>query len=260
MRAVTASSDLLRRYSPPPELMRSAPRDVRLTGGGMTLMVIAWMLAINALPLGGMLYRVARQQADAAAVMNTRGVSVPATVDRLWRKTGDGKPAYAAVYFDAGGTRIYGERRMQLSAWEKLQVGSIVTARYSPDNPQDWTVAGQRRRDQLPMPIPFVVSAIMLGTALLCGAAVRSQRSLLTDGRAAPAVVTSFSSHKGAHGNSHHAIRYEFPLLGGGSEKGKASASKTAAAGDTICVIYDPDRPARSRPYPFSLVKPTPVG
>ena len=49
-------------------------------------------------------------------------------------------------------------------------------------------------------------------------------------------------------------MTYEFPLLGGGVASGKASASKTSAVGATIAVLYDPDKPGRNHPYPFSLV------
>jgi len=256
MKAAGGSSDLLRRFSPPPELVRSAPRDVRLTSGGIVLMAFAWLSAIAALPLGATMYREARRQAAAAAALATDGVLVPAVVDRLWRKTDDGKPAYVALHFDAGGTPIYGERRMQLEAWRELREGSSVSVRYLPHSPHQWSVAGERRQDGMPAGLAYVVSSILIGLAVLLPAVVRSQRSLLIDGRAAPAVVTSFRAHKSSHGATHREIRYEFPLLGGGLAKGKATASKSAAVGDTICIVYDPDRPSRSRPYPFPLVTP----
>ena len=255
MVAATASSDLFRRFVPPRELSRSAPRGVRLTGAGLTMTVIAWLLAIAAVPIGALLYGEARRQADTAAAFQDHGVIVAATVDRLWRKTGDGKPAYAALRFDAGGTPVHGERRLQTEAWRKLSVGSTMTVQYLPENPHQWKVTGERQGG-MPRWVSYLVSCIMIGVAVICSATVRWQRALLTDGRVAPAVVTSFRSHKNSHGTTHRVIRYEFPLLSGGIEKGKASVSKGAAVGDTICVIYDPDRPARSRPYPLSLVTP----
>lgn len=255
MKAVAAPSDLLRGFSPPPELVRSAPRDVRLTSGGMTLTVIAWLLAIAAVPVATLLYREAQRQAAAATALD-RGLTAPAVVDRLWQKKSDGKPVYAAIHFDAGGTRIEGERRMNTQAWKQLQVGSTVTVRYLPDNPRTWTMPGARGNTPLPSGVSFLIAGLMGGLALLLSAVVRWQRSLLTDGRVAPAVVTSFRSHKSSHGAHHRVIRYEFPLLGGGIEKGKASVSTSAAVGDRICVIYDPERPKRSRPYPLSLVTP----
>jgi hypothetical protein len=43
-------------------------------------------------------------------------------------------------------------------------------------------------------------------------------------------------------------------VLAGTIATGKAAAGKSAAIGTTISVVYDPERPARNRPYPFSLV------
>jgi hypothetical protein len=225
----------------------------------MTMMVIAWLLAIAGVPVGTLLYREALRQAAAATALD-RGVTAPAVVDRLWQKKSDGKPVFAAVHFDAGGTRIEGERRMNTQAWKQLQIGSTVTVRYLPDDPRTWIMPGARGNTPMPIGISFLIAGLMGGLALLLSSVVRWQRALLTDGRAAPAIVTAFRSHKNSHGSTHRVIRYEFPLLGGGIEKGKASVSRSAAVGDTICIVYDPDRPARSRPYPFSLVAPASNG
>jgi len=244
----------VRSVSPPSELTRSAPREVRLTSAGIVLLAISWVLGIAAVPLGMLLYAEARQDRDVTANLASRGVQTAAVVDRLWREEDDGSSFRAAVYFDAGGSRIYGERRMQQSAWKRLSVGSTTTVRHLPEDPQRWVLAGERR-DRLPVPIAFVISGIMISVAVICGAVVRWQRSLLQDGRPAPGVVTAFSMHKTTHGAAHREVRYEFPLLGGGKQTGKSSVSKPAAVGDAIWVVYDPDRPKRNKPYPFSLVR-----
>ena len=53
MRHPGVTRDLLHRFSPPAGLARSAPRDVRLTGGGRVLMGLAWLLAAAAIVAGG---------------------------------------------------------------------------------------------------------------------------------------------------------------------------------------------------------------
>jgi hypothetical protein len=248
------TADLLRRYSPPPGLSRSAPRDVRLTGGGRALVVLAWLLAIAAIPAGVLLSREARRQSDAAQAFQQRGAIATAVVDRVWRKSGDGKPALAAFHFDAGGVRIQGETRMQLSVWRELRAGSTVPVRYLPEDPRRWVVEGSRAGGRLPLWVVFFVPGLLTVLGVACLAAIRRQRSLLMDGRAAPAIVTEIKKHHGKDGATHREIVYQFPLLSGGVGSGKASAPKTAAVGATICVIYDPDRPKRNHPYPFSLV------
>jgi hypothetical protein len=126
--------------------------------------------------------------------------------------------------------------------------------RYLPDNPRRFVVNGARRRGQLPFAVAYVVSSVLAALALLCGAGVRRQRTLLSEGRAARAVVTAVTKHKGAHGEAHRAMTYTFPVLAGTTMTGKAGASKDTQIGASIYVVYDPEHPARNRPYPFSLV------
>jgi hypothetical protein len=240
-------------HSLPPELERSAPRDVGLTAGGRALIVLAWLLAAGALGAGVTLHLEAQRQANGASDFDRRSVAASAVVDRLWRKTGDGKPAFAAFHFDANGARIAGESRMQLSTWRELRTGSTIAVRYLPENPRSFVVAGQRRGG-MPFAVPYAVSFPLAALALLCAGAVRRQRTLLSEGRPASAVVTKVSKHKGSHGETHRAMVYQFRVLAGTIATGKATATKSTEVGATISVVYDPERPTRNRPYPFSLV------
>jgi hypothetical protein len=253
MRHAGVTPDLLHRFSPPAGLPRSAPRDVRLTGGGRVLMGLAWLLAAAAIVAGGLLYREASRQYTVSAAIDQRGVTTTAVIDRVWRKTDDGKPAFASFHFDAAGTRIAGETRMHLDAWRELRAGSIVRVRYLQEDPSRLRLDGARVK-RLPFAIPYVVSGVLASIALLCAFAISHQRWLLMEGRLAPAVVTAITTHKESHGHSHCRITYEFPLLGGGVGSGKAGAPKGSAVGATIAVLYDPNKPGRSHPYPFSLV------
>jgi hypothetical protein len=241
-------------FSLPPELERSAPRDVGLTTGGRALMVLAWLLVAGAVTAGIALYFEARRQSDAALNFDQRSVTASAVVDRLWRKTSDeDKPAFAAFHFDAGGLRIDGESRLPVSRWRELRNGSTVPVRYLPDNPRRFVVAGQRR-SRMPFAVPYVVSSILAAIALLCLAVVQWQRRLLSEGRAALAVVTAVRKSHGSSGETQREMVYEFPVLAGTIATGKAGAAKAVAVGTRISVVYDPEQPKRNRPYPFSLV------
>jgi hypothetical protein len=240
-------------FSLPPELERSAPRDVGLTTGGRALMVLAWLLVAGAVTAGIALSFEARRQSDAALNFDQRSVTANAVVDRLWRKSGDGKPAFAAFHFEANGERIDGESRMQLPAWRELRTGSTLPVRYLPDNPRRFVLAG-RRRNGMPFAVAYVVSAILGAIALLCLAAVQWQHRLLSEGRSVRAVVTAVRKSKGSSGETHTEMVYEFRVLAGTLATGKAAAKKGAAVGTPISVVYDPERPKRNRPYPFSLV------
>jgi hypothetical protein len=246
-----ASMETRRTFSLPAELERSAPRDVGLTAGGRALMVLAWLLLAGAGIAGIALYFEARRQSDAALDFERRGVAATAVVDRLWRKTGEeDKPAFAAFHFDANGARIDGESRLRMSTWRQLRTGSTVPLRYLPENPRRFLVAGERR-SRMPFVIPYIVSSILAALALVCLAAVRWQRRLLSEGRPALAVVTAVRK---SHGSSDREMVYEFHVLAGTVATGKTAATKAAAVGDRISVVYDPERPTRNKPYPFSLV------
>lgn len=236
----------------PRELERSAPRDVRLTRRGVALAVLIAMLGAGSVVAGVRLFMEAQRQSNAAREMDRRGVPTQATVDRLWRKKGDGKPAYAAFHFNANGARTHGESRMHLSVWRELRVGSTVPVRYLPDDPGRFAVDGARR-GQLPFWVSYVAASILGAVALICGVVLRAQRTLLREGRPARAVVTAVRKHHDGHGATHTRITYEFSLLGGGQMTGKATVSKAPAVGTTLTIVYDPERPERSRPYPFSL-------
>lgn len=240
-------------HSLPPELERSAPREVGLTAVGRALIVLAGLLAAAALVAGVALQLEARRQLQTSSDFDRRSVTASAVVDRLWRKTGDGKPAYAAFHFDANGTRIDGESRMRLPVWRELGIGSTIAVRYLPESPRSFVVAGQRR-DRMPFVVPYAVSSLLAALALLCAGAVRRQRTLLSEGRPARAVVTKVKKNKGSHGASYREMFYEFRVLAGTKTTGKAMATTGSDVGSAITVVYDPDRPTRNRPYPFSLV------
>ena len=62
MRASVVSKDLLRTFVPPTELARSRPRDVHLTAGGRSLVIVAWLCVAGAIAGGVALHREARRQ------------------------------------------------------------------------------------------------------------------------------------------------------------------------------------------------------
>ena len=241
-------------HSLAPELERSAPRDVGLTNGGRALTLLAWLLVAGALAAGVALHVEAERQSEAELDFDRRSVTANAVVDRLWRKNSEeDKPAHAAFHFDANGARIDGESRLPLRQWRRLSTGSTVPLRYLPDNPRRFALAGQRRGG-MPFAVPYIISSILAALALVCFAAVQRQRRLLSEGRAARAVVTAVRKHKDSHGASHREIVYEFRVLAGTTATGKAAAAKTQDVGSRISVVYDPEQPKRNRPYPFSLV------
>jgi Protein of unknown function (DUF3592) len=109
----------------------------------------------------------------------------------------------------------------------------------------------------LPLWLPPLITVALAGFGWVCLLPLRAERQLLMEGRPAPAVVLSHHKHHSSHGGTHRSMTYEFPLMTGAVVTGKyATSGKPPAIGSVICVLYDPDRPKRSVPYPLKLVRP----
>jgi hypothetical protein len=245
----------MRRFVPPPGLNRSRPREVRLTAAGKALVVVAVLCFAGAVFAGVAMQRVALRQAAARQRMVEKGVVVDGEVIRLWRGSGDSKEPWVAYRFEAGARAYAGQSTISLSRWRALKPGAVLAIRYVPDAPEQNILAG-RRRGAMPLWLPSLVAVALAALGWLCLFALRKERRLLMEGRPAPAVVLKHTKVHGAHGSTHRSMTYQFPLLNGAIATGKsATSSKPPAVGSVITVVYDPDRPKRSKPYPMSLVR-----
>jgi hypothetical protein len=247
---------LQRAFVPPRELRSSPPRNVRLTAGGKFLSAVAVALFAGAVVAGVGLHREATRQADERRALAVEGRGTDAAVTRLWRSSGDSKQPWVAYRFEAAGLAQDGQSKISLSQWRALQVGSTLPIRYVSTNPSQNVPAG-REPGGIPRWLPFVAAAAMVSVGLLLLFVIGVQRRLLMEGRAAPAMVTKHIKLHTTHGGSHNSMTYTFPLLSGAAAKGQSStSSKPPAVGSVICVLYDPERPRRSMPYPLQFVRP----
>jgi len=241
-------------FALPSELVGSRPRDVRLTAAGRIVNGLAIALIAGAIAVAILLSRVSAEQSRAREAFTRDAVTVTAEVTRLWRDSDEEKHRWVAYRFEASGAAFSGRSRMGSSQWRALQVGSPIDVRYLPADPAHPVLAG-REPDVLPPIVPFLVAALMVSAALLMLRGLNSQRQLLAEGRPAAAAITDIVKHQSSHG-SHRSIKYTFTLLSGATATGKSDGQqKPDVVGTMFCVVYDPDRPKRSRRYPFPLVK-----
>jgi hypothetical protein len=218
------------------------------------LVIVAALLFVGSVGGGLMLFREARAQAGADRALADHGVVTTGEVTRLWPRGDDFRRV--RYHFIVDGHAYESTERVSTARRRALQIGSAINVRYVPGEPQQNDLGGTTD-PSLPIWLPFVVSMAAASMGLLCLFAIQKQRRLLTDGRAAPAIVRSLHRHHTGHGGTHRSLTYEFPLLNGAVATGRSHTSnKPPAVGSVICVIYDPDRPARSMAYPFSLVQP----
>jgi hypothetical protein len=239
----------------PTELSGPRPRDVRLTAGGRFVYGVAIVLFAASIAAVVLLSRLANVQAADRDALMRDSVVTRAQVTRLWKKSGESSRTMVAYAFDVNGQPHDGQARISTARWRRLQVGATLDIRYRPDNP-DTTMVEGFEPSVLPRFVPFLlgVLAAMAGTLVLYG--LNCQRRLLSEGRAAQAVVTEVRKHHTTHGGSYRTVNYTFQLMSGAMRSGKSEAPrKPPAIGSTVWIVYDPDRPRRSRLYPFPLVK-----
>jgi hypothetical protein len=243
-------------FIPPPGLGRSLPREVTLTAGGWVVRVAAVSLVALAIVVFVALSRAAGRQADDRRLLRDTGVDATAEVTRLWRSGEKSHEPRVAYRFWLGGQLFEGSSTIGFSHWRMLGVGSRLPIRF-PDGHPDKSLARGVESQAMPLWLPFVVSAAIGAGGFGCLFWLNLERRLVSIGRAAPAIVTRVKKHHSSHGGGHWQIRYEFRLLSGASAAGTSRTQrKPPVVGTVICVLYDPDRPRRSLPYPVRLARP----
>jgi hypothetical protein len=242
--------DLQRDWTPPPELARGGPREVKLSGGGIAVSVVACLLLLGAIAAAVGLSRVAARQSNETRQLAASGIEAQALVTRHWRSGGKDSERRVAYWFEYEGRAYEGSARTPRSVWAELEVGSPIRVRFLPGRPEVNHPAGWQRGD-MPSWIPAFVAVGLIFPGLLLLYMIRRQIQLLSEGRPAPAIVLGHRRIKGGK-----MMQYEFPLPGGGIGKGRGGKSRRpAAVGSTITVVYDRDNPKRNAPYPFDMVR-----
>ncbi len=235
-------------WQPPPELQRSSPREVRLTGAGRVLAAFAVLLLVSA-PLGAvLLYLKAASDRDARRELTVHGTNVPAAVTRRWIRRGD-HPRYFVDYsYEVGVLTLTGRIDVSRGSWERLSEGSALAVRYLPADTRRHLVLGYEET-LMPLWVPYLVAGAMALGSWLTTLPLSSQRRLLSEGRPAPGVVTRHR-RVGQSALTH----YAFLTLSGAVGEGKSQAKRNPLpVGSRLCILYEQDNVRRNHPYPLSL-------
>ncbi len=238
-------------WTPPEELKRCRPREVRLTGAGKALRILALVMFLAGQAAGVILYVKASTDLEDRRQLLARGIDTEAQVVRRWQTHGE-HPSYHVEYvYRVEDETLRSRVDVGRGSWGRLAEGSILPIRYLPENPRLHLV--HRYEGQLlPIWVPFLVAGALAATALLIAREIRRQRLLLAEGRPTPAVVTR---HQGGHQGK--IVHYAFLLMSGAITHGKAGPQKNPPPiGSILCALYEPDRLRHNGLYPLSLVRP----
>jgi Protein of unknown function (DUF3592) len=231
-------------WTAPRELSRALPREVRMTAAGTAVAAMLVLMAIGGIAFFVFVRNVKARQAAHIEMLRTQGEDAPGTVLRLWRADKSNTPTMSYA-FTAGGRRFEGESSAPAVDWDGLRVGDTLPIRFVPtdpaiNHPASWS-------DQPPPGwVAYMLPAILVVCIPLLGSKLRRQGALLAEGLAAPGVVTGSSRTKGGW-----VVRYRFRTKGAEVIKGRAQWKRRPPDGEMLCVLYDPEKPRRNKPYPM---------
>src|SRR5262249_32409056 len=172
-------------------------------------------------------------------------------IERLWRDGDKEHTPYVRYRFAVNGQEFTGSSSSPDGIWSKLHQSDTFPVRYVPvdpkvNHPDQWAV------NVTPQWLALLVPAMFSLGSVLMLVQVQRQWRLLSEGRAAPGIVTKMRrTDKGTN------VSYEFRLRNGAVQKGRSQASRrnVPGIGNRVCILYDPDNPRRNAVYPMCLVR-----
>ena len=237
-------------WSPPAELLRCRPREVKLTVKGKFLTGIAFAMFAAGLGAGIFLFARAAFDREHRQQIVEQGMDIEARVVRRWWTRGD-HPRYGLeIVYRASGQIFRTSTQLEKSAWSGLAEGSTLRIRYLPSDPERFILL-ERQEGGIPLWLPFVVACALGFCSWLILYQIQREKSLLSDGRPGPAVVTRLRNTKNGK-----MVYYTFATLSGSVLPGKSGPMRNApSVGSLQCVLYEPDRTRRNAMYPFQFVR-----
>ncbi len=239
---------------PVPPLPASRPRPVRLTGKGWFVAVIGMLLPAGALVAGFSLHARAVREHALREAIEKDAVRATAVVSALTRTRGDKSRYFVDYEYASPGQLHQGRTAVSRTSWTELRVGSSFTVRYLPAEPGRSWLPGHE--PGVPFWVGPVAALAIAVSSIFPWYAIRRQWMLLAEGRGAMAQVTLSKKVRHQHG-SRYRVSYEFRTMSGAFRSGRYDSQKSPPAnGTAIQVVYNPDRPEHSMPYPLVLVRP----
>lgn len=231
-------------WTPPRELARALPRDVRLSGRGLAKAILASVFLVASLPVFFWMRDHNERQAAQIEALRTGGRETLGAVTRLWLEGKSSTPTVAYA-FSMDGRSFQGKSSAPDQVWKQLRVGGPLPLRFLPADPN---INHPSAWEQQPLPawLPLLLPAIFVTGGLVILAILRREAGLLAEGMPAPGVIAGCRRVKGGW-----AVRYQFRMKDGAIAKGRSQTAQRMTIGTTICILYAPQNPRRNHTYPM---------
>jgi hypothetical protein len=237
---------LINNMSIPAELRLGPPRSIRFTLTGRAIYYLLGSVIVSA-AIGALLMiagSLTPRELIQRAELKREGKVVYAKDVHV----GGMRSATVFYTFTYNGVSYTGESFLPHEYLEKVltysRVGGfplmVLQSNPTISHPSDWSGSGS---------IPTIVYIFVLILAFQWAVLARSihyDARLVRDGIAAAAVVTGWAYGRNGATN----LEYRFQDSDGFVTKGRGEYPVKQAEGSEICIVYLPDNPERSRPYP----------
>jgi hypothetical protein len=236
-------------WKPEAELLGAPPRPVRLTKTGK-LSVGLWGGMV--LVVAGYVFLAPPRAANMPPLLEADGVASTATVhDKNQRDMASGATTYYVAYrfATADGTQVRESRRVPRAVYDAVAVGDSLEVIYFPPNPQQNFVA-RLDREEMPPALRWMAAALLGALVFVFDQQRRFHRRLVASGKPVAGVVENLR-RRGA--TRVYMVRYKLHASEGrlrGSERNPERAD-----GDTVTVLYLPERPEKVLLYCTSLYR-----
>jgi hypothetical protein len=223
----------------------SLPRAVKFTGIAWFVFAVAVLFVVGSGVAGWFISRNAERDRETAELLQREGIAVQGSITRKWRGGGRSNSHNVAYTYTAPDGVHSASAQVTTSFYNRVGPGAPARVIYAPSNPGVHQI-----ESGIPTPAWLKYTVFFpLAVFLVIPFIVWRQRSLLEYGTPAGAVVERVAPMKGGW-----MITYQFLGASGDTVKGRCSVSVKPNAGDTITVVYDPERPKRSARYPLKYV------
>ena len=240
----------------PPELLGAIPRDVELTPAGRITFGVAGALVAAAVISAVVMLLTYSQGEQRKALRQREAVFTNAEVTRITFANEENERRRTVTFtYEVDGRSYVNRRRLRNSDRRVVAEGGTIAIGFLPSEPQTSWVEGYEDRG-FPIVVVPLVSASLLLAAALTAAAVRRQRTILSEGRATLARVVNHKKTTNTHSRSSYRVTCEFQTLSGAPQSAHYDTGKTPPPiGSIVPILYHRDNPKRTSGYPVPLVR-----
>lgn len=238
----------------PEELIRSTPREIELTVSGKLIVGLAFFLVVAGIGGGAFLYDKANGGAVRARNLQLEGNTTQGEITRVRGPAGKRRNVIVSYRYFVDGQPYDNNRTLSLAYRRRFQTGQFVSVRYLPSDP-GFNSLEEFRPDTTPA---WAAAALPIALSAIAGIIVlvlRKQSRYLSEGR--PAIAKVYKIEKrwtGRHRTNR--VHYEYSEIGGNPQTGYYSKRwSPPQPGKEFIVLYLPDSPHRSVPYPLGFVR-----